>query len=238
MTQANHTQATRNGVFSSASRVTAFDPACLSSGRWRLSRTMKHRAILLLAVCAWVARVDAQELSLLGRLPQFGRDWSLHRQEEKKKGTYEYSWATFTNSKTGDLISFAADKNMNAKRMVESSPVRQAAIDMFPGGLPMFMHGQPSRWLIADTIRFSAVTLETGVDATHQNVKTEALEYSYVYENEAHSAPNRLAHGYVLAFGDTCVFIQHTSTHVITSDDARSAALSVLRNRPSSRPEQ
>ena len=102
----------------------------------------------------------------------------------------------------------------------------------------MFMSDQPSGWMIADTVRFSVVTLETGADATHQNVKAEALEYTFVCEHEAHSAPNRLAHGYVLAFGDTCVFVQHTSTHVITSDDARSAALSVLRNYPSNRPKQ
>ncbi len=182
--------------------------------------------------------VAAQELSLLGRLPQLGRDWSLQKQDAKKKGAYEYSWATFTNSKTGDRISFAADKYTNASRTVGSSPTHQAAIDMFPGGLPMFMDDRSSWGRIVDTIRFNVITLETGVDATHQNVKAEALEYTYVYEHEARFAPNRLAHGYVLAFGDTCVFIQHTSTHVITSDDARSATLSVLRNLSSSRPRQ
>ena len=116
--------------------------------------------------------------------------------------------------------------------------MRQAATDMFPGGLPRFMHDHPTGWIIADVIRFSVITLETGADATRKNVKAEALEYSYVYESEAHSATNRLAHGYVLAFGDTVVFVQHTSTHVITSDDAKSTALSLLRNHPSSRPKQ
>ena len=199
---------------------------------------MKHRAIFLLVFCSCTIRGEAQELSLLGQLPQLGRDWSLQKQEAKKKGTYEYSWATFTNSKTGDRISFAADKNGNPSRSIGSSPTRQAAIDMFPGGLPIFMDDRPRGWLIADTVRFSVVALETGVDATHQNVKAEALEYTYVYENETRSTPNRLAHGYVLAFGDTCVFVQHTSTHVITSDDARSAALSVVRNHSSTRPKQ
>jgi len=102
----------------------------------------------------------------------------------------------------------------------------------------MFMDDRPGRWRIADTVRFSVVSLETGVDATHQNMKAEALEYSYVYEDEARSAPNRLAHGYVLAFGDACVFVQHTSTHVITSEDAKGMALSVLRSHPSNRPKQ
>jgi hypothetical protein len=46
--------------------------------------------------------------------------------------------------------------------------------------------------------------------------------------------PNRLAHGYVIDFAGTAIFIQHTSEHVITSDEAMGTALSVLRNHPSS----
>lgn len=97
---------------------------------------------------------------------------------------------------------------------------------------------QPSRWLNADTVRFEVVTLGTGATATHKNVTAEALEYTYVYEHELRSAPNRLAHGFALAFGDICIFVQHTSTRVITSDDARSAAVSFLRNHSVSRPKQ
>jgi hypothetical protein len=198
-------------------------------------RVTKLRATFLLLVCCYSIRVDAQELSLLGGLPQLGRDWLLQKQDTKSEGSYEYSWATFTNSKTGDLISFAAEKYGNANRAVGSDPVRQAATEMFPGGLPRFMQDRPTGWIIADIVRFSVVMLETGVDATRKNVKAEALEYSYVYKSEAHSAPNRLAHGYVLAFGATVVFVQHTSTRVITSDDAKSTVLSVLRDHPSSR---
>jgi len=200
---------------------------------------MKHRAILILIVCcAAIAHVNGQELSLLGQLPQLGRDWSLRQRETKREGAYEYSWAIFTNSKTGDLISFAADKYTNADRKVRYDPVRQAATDMFPGGLPRFMKNGVTGWALADVIRFSVVTLETGVDATRKNVKAEALEYSYVYESDSHSEANRLAHGYVLAFGDTVVFVQHTSAHVITSEAAKSMAISLLRDHPSSRPLQ
>jgi len=180
----------------------------------------------------------AQELPLLGRLPELGRDWLLLKQETKKEGAYEHSWASFTNSKTGDLISFAADKWRNTNRAVGSDPVREATLSMFAGGLPRWMHDRPTGWGVADAIRFSVITLTTGLDATGKNVKAEAFEYSYVYESEVPAAPNRLAHGYVLAFGDTCVFVQHTSTHVITSDDAKSAAAFLLRNHPSSRPTQ
>ena len=197
---------------------------------------MKCPAFFPLVAFCFAIHADAQELSLLGHLPRLGRDWLLQEQGTKKERAYEYSWASFTNSKTGALISFAADKYTNASRSVESSPVRQAAIDMFPGGLPRFMPDHPGRWVISDTIRFSVVTLETGADATSQNLKAQALEYSYVYESAARAFPNRLAHGYVLAFDDTCFFIQHTSVHVITSDDARGTALAMLRNRLTNHP--
>ena len=39
---------------------------------------------------------------------------------------------------------------------------------------------------------------------------------------------------YVLAFGDTVIFVQHTSTRVITFEDAMDMAKCVLRNHPSS----
>jgi hypothetical protein len=191
---------------------------------------MKTRIIFLLVACCIAIQIEAQELSLVGHLPQLGRDWLLQKQETKKAGVYEYSWATFTNSKTGDIIAFAADKYTKANRTVGSDPVRQAAIDMFPGGLPRFMSDRPAGWTIADVIRFSVVTLETGVDATGKNVKAEALEYTYVYESDARSAPRRMAHGSGIAFGDTVVFVQHTSTHIITSDEAKGTMLSVLRN--------
>lgn len=199
---------------------------------------MKYRTIFLLVICCFALHVGAQELPLLGRLPELGRDWLLLKQETKKEGTYEYSWASFTNSKNGDLFSFVADKWRNTNRTVGSSPTRESTLSMSAGGLPRWMHDRPSGWSVADAIRFSVITLETGRDGTLKNVKAEAFEYSYVYESEARSAPNRLAHGYVLAFGDTCVYVQHTSTHVITSEDARSWALFVLRNHPSSRPKQ
>ena len=204
---------------------------------------MKHRTIFLLVICCFALHVGAQELPLLGRLPELGRDWVLLKQEAKilkqetkQRGDYEYSWASFTNSKTGDLFSFAADRWRNTNRAVGSDPTRESTLDMFAGGLPKWMRDRPSGWMVADAIRFSVITLNTGRDGTLKNVQAEAFEYSFVYESRAPAVPNRLAHGYVLAFGDTCVYVQHTSTRVITSDDARSAAAFLLRHHPSSRP--
>jgi hypothetical protein len=92
--------------------------------------------------------------------------------------------------------------------------------------------GGQTHWGIADVIRFNVVTLETGVQEKEKNIKAEALEYSCIYEQGAGLVPNRLAHGYVIAFGDVVVFVQHTSVNAITSEDARSIALSLIRRPP------
>ncbi len=196
---------------------------------------MKTRILLLLVVCCHTVHADAPELPLLGKLPDLGRDWVLQKQgsspqqpETKKTGAWSCAWATFTNSKTGDIMSFAADRYLNTKRTVGSDPVRQSATDKFPGGLPSFGLDGHGDWLISE-IRGSVITLGTGADAARKNVDVEALEYSLVYESREASTPNRLGHGYVLAFGDTVIFVQHTSTHVIKPDDAIATATSVLR---------
>lgn len=187
---------------------------------------MKTRILLLLVVCCHTVHADGSELPLLGKLPDLGRDWVLQKQVTKKEKTYEYSWATFTNSKTGDIMSFAADRFPNIKRAVGSAPVRQGASEMFP----RFMLNEPADCIINE-IRCRVIALGTGSTAARKNVDAEVLEYSSVYESKANTTPNRLGHGYVLAFGDTLIFVQHTSTHVITSDDAMGMATSVLRIR-------
>ena len=196
---------------------------------------MKYRSVFLLLASCCALHADALELPLLGKLPDLGQEWVLQKQgthpqkqKTKKKARYEAAWATFTNPKTGDIMSFAADRYPNTNRAVGSSPQRQSACGMFPGGLPRFMLNGPSAWRLAEN-RFSVITLGTGSNAAPKNVDVEALECSLVYESEDPSVPNRSGRGYVLSFGDTVIFVQHTSTHVITYDDAKSAAISVLR---------
>ena len=148
---------------------------------------MKYRVIFLLSVCCYALHADAQELPLLGKLPQLGREWVLQKQgcspqkqETKKKGAYEWSWATFTNSKTDDIMSFAADRSPNTKSAVGDAAVRQASIDMFPGGLPRFMLNGPAGWRVIE-LRGSVITLGTGrISNTQKNIDVEALEYSLV----------------------------------------------------------
>ena len=212
-------------------------------------RSMKHRIIFLLSVCCYALHADAQELPLLGQLPQLGPDWVLQKQgwfpekpEAGKKVSYEGAWATFTNSKTGDIMSFAADRYANGtSRTLKGGGTEQSASEMFPDGLPRFRHDFrrdgpfDSGWDLVDTIRSSVITIHTGMrNAAGKYVKAKALQYSYVYESRTGSAPNRLAHGYVLDFDGTAIFIQHTSAHAITSDEAMEVAMSVLRDHPSS----
>ena len=210
---------------------------------------MKYRIIFLLSVCCHALHADAQELPLLGKLPQLGPDWVLQKQgwlpekqEAGKKPYREDAWATFTNSKTGDIMSFAAERYANiTSRALVGGAVEQSASEMFPDGLPRFRHNFKrdgpfdSGWDLVDVIRSSVITIQTGIrNAAGKYVKAHALQYSYVYESKAGTASNRLAHGYVLDFGGTAIFIQHTSAHVITSDEAMGVAMSVLRNHPSS----
>ena len=186
----------------------------------------------LAASVGWSHDAFSQELALFGKVPDLGKDWVLSKQgSSDEHQLYACSWIIFTNSKTGDLLSFVADRYHGANRTVTSSPVRQAAIETIPGGYPRQMEpDKRPNWLLEDTIRSNVVQLDVtdGVGAAQRRVKQEALEYTYIYKDESKASPNRLAHGYVLAFGDVVVFVQHTSTHAITSELANDTALSLI----------
>src|SRR4051794_9612114 len=111
-----------------------------------MKRPMKTQLLLLMAVCCCAVYADAQELPLLGKLPDLGREWVLQKQgsspqkqETKKRGAWSYAWATFTNPKTGDNMSFAAQKYADIHQTVKDDAVHQSATDMFPNGVPRFM---------------------------------------------------------------------------------------------------
>ncbi len=118
---------------------------------WDVSRAhvvVKHQlATFVLVIVCSAAVSHAQELPLFGRLPQPGRDWTLRDQGADKdpRSGYEYAWAMFTNPKSGDILSFVADRYDNVVvRTVGDAAVRQASSDMFPGGYPTtFMRTPP-----------------------------------------------------------------------------------------------
>lgn len=93
---------------------------------------MKSRVILFLLACGHAHLGNAQEFPLLGKLPELSQEWVLQsngsfpeKEAATKKGAYGWSWVTFTNTKTGDIISFAADRFKNIKRSVADPPVLQ-----------------------------------------------------------------------------------------------------------------
>jgi hypothetical protein len=107
---------------------------------------------------------------------------------------------------------------------------------MFPAGYPRFAPDSLTRnardWCIVDTIRF-AVTELNAFSARKTNVTREALEYTFIYEHASNSTSNLIAHGYVLAFGEIVLFVQHTSGRAITSDLANAMAQGLILARPS-----
>ena len=193
---------------------------------------MKKLFAYFLAVIASVSAADqacGEELAMFGNLPDPGKEWSVLKKGSRADGSfYSFSWVVFTNSKTGDMLSFVADRYAGAVRTVTSNPVQQAAVDMFPGGYPHLIEPKgPTGWVIEDNIRFHVVPLDAS--DPKKRVSQDSLEYTYVYEDESKPArPNRLAHGYVLAFWDLVVFVQHTSDHAITTELANDMALSLV----------
>jgi len=198
---------------------------------------MKKTLAILFVLFASVAaahQARGEELAMFGNLPDPGKEWSvLKKGARTDRSFYSFSWVVFTNSRTGDILSFVADRYAGAVRTVSSDPVRQAAVDMFPGGYPHLIESNgPTGWVIEDYLRNGVMQLDATDVGAKKRVFQDALEYTYVYEDESQAAraarPHRLAHGYVLAFGDLVVFMQHTSDHAITTELANDMALSLV----------
>jgi hypothetical protein len=193
-----------------------------------------HRAFILVLI-GWIAASDqsiGQELPMFGPLPKLGKNWKLRDQGTYGTSFPKWSWAVFTNSQNGDLMSFAAQKlgNRPAPKVSLSGPWLSTASEIFPGGNPMFI-GNPGHGLKGNWIRNNVIALTLGDGLLKRNISQDALEYSIVFEDDMHDqevGTNRLAHGYGLALGELRVFVQHTSTHVITSDDAQGMASSLM----------
>ena len=163
---------------------------------------------------------------MFGQLPKLDKRWTLCAQGTNGTSFYACSWVVLTNSQSGDMLSFAAQKiGTNAFPKVNRDPWSDAAADMFPGGYPAWNKPlDPS--LRVHWIRNEVVEVNTVDGATGKNIKEEALEYTLVFEDK--SGTNRLAHGYALALGELRVFVQHTSTKAITPDTAHEMASGLI----------
>lgn len=189
---------------------------------------MKARAAESLFLITWLATAllsRSQELPMFGQLPKLDKRWTLCDQGTNVTASYGLSWVVLTNSQSGDMLSFAAQRfGTNAFPSVNRAWSDMAA-DIFPGGYPAWSKppGQNFRvyWIRNDVVELSTVDSATG-----KNIKEEALEYTLVFEDK--TGTNRLAHGYALALDELRVFIQHTSTKAITPDTAHEMASGLI----------
>jgi hypothetical protein len=165
-------------------------------------------------------------------IPKPGAEWTPKGQRslEEKGDHYQAAWATFVNASTGDILAFAMDRYAGTNREVGGGAMQQSGNDMFPGGYPRFARKEfwPTGWNIY-FVRSNVVTLGTGALPGKWNRDFKALEFTYIYEDEMRKSPNRMGHGYAIAFGDTVFYVQETSTHVITDEDAQSMAIELAR---------
>ena len=184
---------------------------------------------MLLIFSVWLPaniHLSADELPMFGEFPDPGKHWSKKDASGKSDGSY--SWVNFDNAQSGDVLSFVAWKIKNPGIKVTNSPVRQASIETFTSdGYAAFSRRKIRGSPIADTIRNRFVSIYTKNHAADINFDTDAIEFSYIYENDR-EAPSTMAHGYVVVLGDLVLFVQHTSKHVITSEFAADMVFKLL----------
>jgi hypothetical protein len=174
----------------------------------------------------------AVELRGFGPLPSLGQMWKLRDQGIYGTAPQGWAWAVFTNSQSGDLMSFAVENcgTRSAPKVSLSGPWLSTASEAFPNGNPMWV-GNPGQGLRGNWIRHNLIELTVGDSRLKKNISHDAIEYSIVFEDDVprtETGTNRLAHGYGLALGNLRVLVQHTSTRAITSEDAQSMVAQLL----------
>jgi len=76
-------------------------------------------------------------------------------------------------------------------------------------------------------IRMNIVELSALDEVTKKSVLKKVLEYTNVFQQDE-PGTNYLAHGYAMALGNLAVFVQNTSTKVITPELAQGMAESLI----------
>lgn len=182
-----------------------------------------------------VPDANSEQLPLFGELPSLEKQWRLRSRGDAGR----FHWVVLTNAETSDALSFASYKlplKPGGKQdlIYLSDPARE----IFPDGDPVW----PARDvhdLTITSIRNAVVKLDFW-DRTRGRDQ-EALEYTFIQEQEHKRGTNRMAHGYAVVFDDVAVFVQHTSTKPITFELARNTAAKLLeihhRRVPASKPE-
>jgi len=193
-------------------------------------RTLSSTFLFLVAALAAAHCFGGELLPPFGQLPDSGKNWKLREQGKYGDSSFQWHWVILTNSQTADVLSYAAHR-FETGEMRELIYLSDTAHEIFPAGDPTWT-SSPKPHLTGHPIRNRVTKLDLSDSAAKRDLSQEALEYSFVQEEE--HGTNRLAHGYALVFDDVAVYIQHTSTKVITPEFAHDTAVSLLSARAAS----
>jgi hypothetical protein len=184
---------------------------------------MMKTVFMVLWVVVAFARASGHELPMFGAVPKLSEEWRVRERETEVprfNGTLRVSYLVLTNSKTGDFLSFCAEK-LNDKPFAKANrvPWSDMASARFPGGYTTWHQPKEYKpvvyWLRNEIMDVSVVDTNRNT-----NYKEQALEYTVIFEER--SGPSRLAHGYMIPMGEFRIQVQHTSTNVVTSEFAHS----------------
>ncbi|MDF1814670.1 MAG: hypothetical protein P1V20_20865 [Verrucomicrobiales bacterium] len=141
--------------------------------------------------------------------PEVRDDWE--KTDEGESG--DKKWANFSHGENGDALSFHTWK-VHSKIALHSSPVLQASIETFTSdGRARISHREKKQPML-ELLRWRIVEMLLG------GRTVEAIEYTYLYGNDHTDETTSIGHGYISLFDDTVYSIQHTSTGLISSDNA------------------
>ena len=181
-----------------------------------------HALIFLIGLLSQDAGAEDRELPIDRKLPKIGNEWS-RRKDDGKKG--DYSWVNFESKhQVGEVLSFVAWK-VPPKAAVTDGFVMQASVETFWSDGNARFTGTKAGLPIKDMLRHQIVPIKIGTKEMKHEIDT--IEYTYVYEGDRETTV-RLAHGYCLVFGETALFVQHTSNNMIDSELAFEMAAGLL----------
>jgi hypothetical protein len=180
-------------------------------------------ALIILLALSPTLPGRAEELAPFGELPKPGKDWAAHK--SGKDGPA--SWTIWQNARTGDLLSFFA-RPRTAGEKNDLLSFSDSACEVFCADGERPANDSKERYNVAP-IRFKVVPLGL-VTGEKKHLSNEALEYTWVEEPE-NGGETRMANGYVMFFGDTCIFVQHTSKKPITAEFVQDVAVQLIALR-------
>jgi hypothetical protein len=212
---------TRNGFFRSAVELRQLCPFAMRI------RTPSSMFLFLITALAAAHCAGGEVLPPFGQLPDSGKNWKLREQGKYGDSSFQWHWVILTNSETADVLSYAAHR-LEPGESRELIHLSDTAHEIFPAGDPTWT-SVPKPHLTGHPIRNRVTKLDLSDSTAKRDLSQEALEYSFVQEEER--GTNRLAHAYALVFDDVAVYIQHTSTKIITSEFAHDRAVSLLSTR-------